>query len=223
MSYFTKEFVSFFKELAKNNNKEWFQAHKKEYEEYVKKPFYTFIQDLINAMKEGDPEMELEVKNAVFRINRDIRFSKDKSPYKNFVAAAVSRGGRKDMQYPGIYVHLEPGNFMIAGGCFMPDKNNLQKLRQYIVDHQSEIETALADKKFIKTFGGLAEGERNKILPAPFKSYGEEIPLLYNKQYYFYTTEKDEGIFQHKNLVKHVMKHYESGKVWSEVIKKALY
>ena len=223
MSYFTKEFVSFFKELAKNNNKEWFHAHKKEYEEYVKKPFYTFIQDLINAMKEGDPEMELEVKNAVFRINRDIRFSKDKSPYKNFVAAAVSRGGRKDMQYPGIYVHLEPGNFMIAGGCFMPDKNNLQKLRQYIVDHQSEIEVALADKKFIKTFGGLAEGERNKILPAPFKEHGKEIPLLYNKQYYFFTTEKDESIFQHKNLVKHVMKHYEAGKVWSEVIKKALY
>ena len=139
------------------------------------------------------------------------------------MAAAVSRGGRKDMQYPGIYVHLEPANFMIAGGCFMPDKLNLQKLRQYIIDNRPEVELALADKRFKKTFGGLAEGEKNKILPKEFKAYGDEIPLLFNKQYYYFSTNTDEEIFLKKNLIKHVMDHYRAGQGWNEIIRKALY
>ena len=223
MAYFTQEFIDFFKELAKNNHKDWFHANKKRYESHVKKPFYAFIQDVIDEMKKEDPELNIEVKNTVFRINRDIRFSKDKSPYKNHVAAAVSRGGRKDMQYPGIYIHLEPGNVTLAGGCYAPDKDKLSTLRHYIIQNPEEVKEALNDKKFKKVFGGLAEGEKNKILPKDLKEYGEDHPLIFNKQYYYWKSYEDEKELLRDDLLKFVMDHYDAGKSWNEVIKKALY
>ena len=223
MANFTQEFVDFFKELGKNNHREWFHANKKRYENHVKKPFYAFVQLLIEEMKKVEPELDIEVKNTVFRINRDIRFSKDKSPYKNFVAAAISRGGRKDMQYPGVYVHLEPGNFMIAGGCYMPDKENLTKLRRFIIEHPKEIEAAMNDIEFNKIYGGMAEGEKNKILPKEFKEYGKEHPLIFNKQFYYYKSYEDESIFLREDLVDFVMKHFRAGKLWNQLIIKALY
>jgi len=223
MAYFTQEFVDFFKELAKNNNKEWFHANKKRYEQNVKKPFYSFVQSIIDELKKEDPGLKIEVKNTVFRINRDIRFSKDKSPYKNHVAAAISRGGRKDMQYPGIYIHLEPGNFMMAGGCYMPDKENLYLLRKYIIDHPEEIKKALSDPTFVKMYGGLAEGEKNKILPKEFKEHGASHPLIFNKQYYYYKTISDENIFLAEDLLKLVIDHYKGGEPWNQIIRNALY
>lgn len=223
MAYFTQEFIEFFKELAQNNHRDWFHANKKRYENHVKKPFYAFIQDVIDVMKKEDPEMNLEVKNAVFRINRDIRFSKDKTPYKNHVGAAVSRGGRKDMQYPGIYIHLEPGNVGLAGGCYKPDKENLSKMRQFIVQNGEEVKAALEDKKFKKVFGGLAEGEKNKILPKDFKEFGNEHPLIFNKQFYYWKEYKDENIILRDDLLQFVMDHYDAGKSWNSIVKKALY
>ena len=124
------EFIQFFKDLAANNNRDWFHANKKNYEINVKKPFYQLTQSLIDTCG-----FDLEVKNAVFRINRDVRFSKDKSPYKNYVASVISPYGRKNMEYPGLFLHLEPGNFMLGGGCHQPSKENLSKIRSYIVEN----------------------------------------------------------------------------------------
>ena len=127
------------------------------------------------------------------------------------------------MQYPGVYVHLEPGNFMIAGGCYMPDKENLSKLRRYIIDHPGEIEVALNDSVMINMYGGLAEGEKNKILPKEFKEFGKDHPIIFNKQYYYYRTYQDEGIFLIDDLVEFVMEHYRAGRLWNQVIINALY
>ncbi|NNF37007.1 MAG: DUF2461 domain-containing protein [Saprospiraceae bacterium] len=223
MAYFTHEFIEFFRELAQNNHRDWFHANKKRYDNHVKKPFYAFIQDIIDEMKKDDPEMNLEVKNAVFRINRDIRFSKDKTPYKNHVGAAVSRGGRKDMQYPGIYIHLEPGNVGFAGGCYKPDKENLSKMRHYIVHNPHEVNDALNDKKFKKVFSGLADGEKNKILPKDLKEFGDEHPLIFNKQFYYWKGYEDENILLKDDLLEFVMDHFDAGRSWNEVVKKALY
>lgn len=223
MAYFTKEFIDFFKELAQNNHRDWFHANKKRYENHVKKPFYAFIQDVIDEMKKDDPEMNIQVKNTVFRINRDIRFSKDKSPYKNHMGAAVSRGGRKEMEYPGIYIHLEPGNFGLAGGCYKPEKENLSKMRHYIVNNAEEVKAALEDKKFKKVFGGLTEGEKNKILPKDLKEYGDEHPLIFNKQFFYWKSYEDEKEILREDLLEFVMDHYDAGKPWNEVVKKALF
>ena len=221
MAYFTKEFNKFFKELTKNNYKEWFHANKKRYEEHVKKPFYAFVADLIEAYK-NEEDISLEVKNAVFRINRDIRFSKDKSPYKNHVGAVISKTGRKDMLYPGIYVNLEAGNLMIAGGCYQLDKVNLQKIREHIVRHPDKANKILKGKAFVAKFGGLHDGEKNKIMPKEFKETVKEIPLIANKQYFYECSYDDENILQRDDLVEFIMEHYQAGKEWNRFLIEAM-
>ena len=83
MPHFSPEFLQFFKDLAANNNRDWFTGNKKHYELVVKKPFEVFITDMINKIKKDDPKLQIEAKDAIFRIYRDVRFSKDKTPYKN--------------------------------------------------------------------------------------------------------------------------------------------
>ena len=170
--------------------------------------------DLIEAYKKEE-NISLEVKNAVFRINRDIRFSKDKSPYKNHVAAVVSKTGRKDMQYPGLYVHLESGNLMIAGGCYKPDKGNLQKIRQHIINRPSLAQKILSGEDFISKFGGLSDGEKNKIIPKEFKEAVKENPLIFNKQYFYECHYEDENILLKDDLLEFIMEHYHAGKEWN--------
>ena len=95
MAYFTQDFLDFFKELAANNHKDWFHANKKRYEASVKDPFKLFVQDMIDKAAKVDGRFAGEAKNAIFRINRDIRFSKDKSPYKLQMGAVISPGGKR--------------------------------------------------------------------------------------------------------------------------------
>ena len=100
-TYFSPDFLQFFKELAANNHKEWFDENRKRYETVVKKPFEVFVQHAIDEMAKLDPRLsELDPKKCIFRINRDIRFSKDKAPYKLNRSAAISVGGRNDMIEP---------------------------------------------------------------------------------------------------------------------------
>lgn len=217
MAIFSNEFILFFKELSKNNNRDWFHQNKKRYETHVKKPFYAFVEELLDKTKSNIP-----VKDAVFRINRDIRFSKDKRPYKNHVSAVISPGGRKNMQYPGLYVHLEVGNVMIGGGSHMPDKENLTKIRRAILNEPKRALKLLKDKKFVEYFGGLADGEKNKILPAEFKAHGDDIPLLFNKQYYFMSHHEDEQIILRDDLVQFVLDHLKAGTKWNQFLLEAL-
>ena len=96
MAYFTKDFIDFFKELAANNKKEWFDFNRKRYEKSVKQPFAEFVQEMIDRIRADDPKVDISTKDAIFRINRDVRFSKDKTPYKTHMAAIVSARGKKD-------------------------------------------------------------------------------------------------------------------------------
>lgn len=95
MAHFTQDYLDFFKELAANNNKDWFHGNKKRYEASVKKPFEEFVQDIINRTSELDDRFAGEAKKAVFRIYRDVRFSKDKTPYKLNCSAIIAPGGKK--------------------------------------------------------------------------------------------------------------------------------
>ena len=104
MHFFEQDFIDFFKELQQNNHRDWFHSQKKRYENSVKQPFLIFVQEIINQMQDMDQAITMEAKEAMFRINRDIRFSKDKSPYKTHMAAIISAGGKKDMTTPGMYL-----------------------------------------------------------------------------------------------------------------------
>lgn len=199
--WISKEYIQFFKELNKNNNKEWFHANKKRYEEHVKKPFDRLTSHLLSEIGADIPSND-----AIFRINKDIRFSKDKSPYKTFMAAIISHGGRKNMQIPGIYIHMEPGNVMIGGGSYDPSKENLGKIRAAIVKNPIEFEKIVSAKEFVQAFGGV-KGEKNKILPHPFKEHIDIHPLILNKQFYFMKTIEDEAFILRDDLDKVILQH----------------
>lgn len=183
MKYFTEDYLIFFKELAPNNNKEWFDTNRKRYETVVREPFKIFITDLIHELNRQEPEIRIEAKQAIFRINRDIRFSKDKTPYKLNNSAIISKLGRKDKSYPGLYIELSPENLGIYGGIYMADTNQIKKIRTKIannLDYFSDIISAADfEKKYVRI-----KGEKHKRVPKEFAEIVIEQPLIMNKQWY---------------------------------------
>lgn len=218
---FTEEFLTFFKELARNNHKEWFQANKKTYEKAVKEPFYALVASVIEGVKQDDSELQLEVKNAVFRINRDIRFSKDKTPYKLHVAAVVSRGGRKNLGHPGIYFHLGIEKSMIGGGLYQLDKEALYKVRTAITKQPDRVNALLNDPTFKETYSEI-RGDKNKIIPKEFKPALASMPLVANKQFYFMADYEDETFLLQPNLSDIILQHYHAAKPWNEFLYEAI-
>ncbi len=185
MTYFTPDYLEFFKELAANNHKDWFDANRKRYETVVRDPFRNFIEQLIAEMAKTDPELTLEAKDAIFRINRDIRFSKDKTPYKLNNSALISPAGRKDKNHPGVYLEFGPEKLGFYGGIYMPSPAETQKVRTYMLNHLEELEAVMSDPAFKDSFGQV-HGERSKRIPKEFVEAAESQPLLWNKQWYYY-------------------------------------
>src|SRR6056297_2893808 len=164
MIYFSPDFNEFFKELAANNHKDWFDIHRDRYHKTIKEPFEVFVSDLVDELKKEDPRLNINPKSAIFRINRDIRFSKDKSPYKLNRSAAIAPEGKKSIAQGGIYVELGPGRVMVGGGAFNPSKEELQVLREAIAAHPKKFRDALAKEKFQEVYGEI-HGDQNKRLP----------------------------------------------------------
>src|SRR5580704_12619768 len=149
--------IKFLKDLKKNNNKSWFDAHRTQYEE-AKKDFEIFIQTVIDTHNKKDPTLkELKAKQCMFRINRDVRFSKDKSPYKSNFGASINRGGKKSL-FAGYYFHCEPGESFAGGGLWGPMPPELKKVRQEIDYNFAEFKKILSNKKFKSTCGDLYKG-----------------------------------------------------------------
>ncbi|HWB63467.1 MAG TPA: DUF2461 domain-containing protein [Chitinophagales bacterium] len=185
MNYFNDKFFKFFDGLTKNNNKEWFEKNRPVYENEVKKPFRQLMEDLTVKLSKDLPELNRDVAKAVFRINRDIRFSKDKSPYKNHVAGVLSRKGTKDEDYPGFYVHLGADDLMVGGGKYFVSKEHLVKIRQEIYYNNKEFKKLLNDKAFKEKYKTL-DGEKSKILEPAYKEFVAEQPLIANKQFWYW-------------------------------------
>ena len=185
-TYFTPDFIQFFIELAPNNNKDWFDENRKRYEQTIKEPFKTFVGELALHLAQYEPTLVQEPKNLIFRINRDIRFAKDKRPYKTFVSAIMSSGGKKDKVMPGMYFELSPEGLFIYGGVFQPGKEQLEDIRYQIANNQEEFKRLINDQSFKKHFGEIL-GDKNVRLPKELQEAAEVEPLIYNKQFYFRT------------------------------------
>ncbi len=190
-NYFTQDFYKFFRDLAANNNREWFNDHKKRYETSVKLPFEDFVSDLIKEASKENPNLNQDPKKAIFRIYRDIRFSKDKTPYKLHMAAAISEGGRKDPSKPGFYIQMGGEDFRYYSGLYQPSKEDLYKIRNHISQSIPEFQKAYNEKGFKESFGEI-RGEKNKIIPKEFKEAAQEEPLLFNKAFYFFHSKTIE-------------------------------
>lgn len=210
MSYFTEDYLKFFKDLAKNNNKEWFNENKKRYQSSVKEPFENFVTDLIEMVKKHNKEVDIQHKDAIFRINRDIRFSNDKTPYKLSRSAIISPKGKKDKANPGLYIESSPTHFRIYGGVYQPDKDQLLAIRDKIAQNPKALEKLSTDAKFKKVFGEI-RGEQNKVLPKEFKEIAEKAPMLYNKQFYWFAELPADAVLK-KDILKKIEEAYVANK-----------
>lgn len=211
MAFFTEDFLQFFIELAPNNNKDWFDLNRKRYENSVKEPFKKFVQHMIDEVAKTDPKFkDIEAKDCIFRINRDIRFSSDKTPYKLNVSAVVAPQGKKSKAVNGVYFEFGPEHVRVYGGVYEIDKDDLLIVREGIAADIEKFQKAYNDKKFKAVFGSIL-GEKNKLLPKELKEAAEKEPLIYNKQWYFYAQFEPETVLK-ADLDKIVLDCFESGR-----------
>lgn len=220
MSYFDHEFFGFLEELAKNNNTDWFHANKKRYDESVKEPFRALVEEMIFMIRAQDPDLDTTPAQAIFRINRDIRFSKDKSPYKTHMAAAIQNGGRKTGNSPGFYFHLSPASVSVGGGAHHLDKDGLYRIRQTIAASPDTFAHLYRERDFLAKYGQI-KGEKNKRLPKEFQEVLEHEPLIANKQF-FYMATLNPKIILRADLPDLLMEYYSAAEGLRGFLKHAL-
>ena len=176
-----KSTLQFLHLLKENNNRDWFNENKSLYED-AKLDFEHLVDTLIPLIQNIDPRIvNLTSKQTTFRIYRDIRFSKDKTPYKPYFGSYIAPGGRKSI-YCGYYLHIGPGESMLAGGAYHPQGLQLKKLRSEIYYNLNEYESIINNHEFRKTFGQV-EGDQLKRPPKDFPADFPDIDLLKFKSY----------------------------------------
>ena len=221
MAYFDKGFLTFLSELAENNNREWFHANKKRYNEKVKVPFENFVAAMIDRLSHDDPSLEpLTTKECIFRIYRDTRFSKDKTPYKTQVSAIIGEGGRKNMTKPGMYIQISHEDVRVYSGMYRLDKDQLTKVRNYIAKNLGTFRQLYEDVDFTKNFREI-RGEKNKRLTGYIKEAAVQEPLLFNKQFYYFTQWANE-ICLKDNLINLILERYQTCRAISSFFTEAL-
>lgn len=218
----SNESLQFLEDLKANNNRDWFLDNKKRYEIF-KKDYHQLVSDFLDVMKPLDPSLELlEVKNCTFRINRDIRFSKDKSPYKAHLGVWMSAGA-KGANRSGYYVHIEKGASFIAGGFYSPEAEELKKVRKEIAFFYDDLEEILNDKNFKKEFGSLDRTETNSLKNAP-KDYEKDHPAIEHLKLKSYTASQKFDIKEvsQKDFVAKMSKKLIALKPLNDFINRAL-
>lgn len=178
----SKESLQFIDDLTANNNRDWFLDNKKRYEKF-KTDYQNLVAEFLAEMKPLDPSLELlEVKNCTFRINRDIRFSKDKTPYKNHLGIWMSSGA-KGANRAGYYIHIGKNESFIAGGFYSPEAPDLKKVRKEIAFFYDDLEEIVNEKTFKKIFGNLDQTNSLKNAPKNFEKDHPAIEFLKLKSF----------------------------------------
>jgi len=201
-----KSTLKFLKELKENNVKEWFDAHRRAYDA-ARADFINLVSTVIEQYGKEDEDIStLQAKDCLFRINRDVRFSKNKAPYKTNFGASIARGGKMSI-YAGYYIHIEPGNeSFVGGGLWMPEAEQLKKVRQEIDYNWEEFQSILKQKKFKATFKDLYKGKdiSLSVMPKGYPKDHEAIEYLKLKSFIAETHFQDEELTKaslHKKTV----------------------
>jgi len=217
MTTIKKSTLDFLDSLKDNNNRDWFIKNRPAYID-AKDNFESFVQDIINNIIDFEPILKgLEVKSCVYRINRDIRFSNDKSPYKSHLGAFIVRGGKKNGdKFAGYYVHIEPAKSIIAGGAYMPPAPLLSAIREKIDEEPDEFIKIINSKDFVKYFGKI-EGEKLKKAPKGYPSDHPNIELLKFKSYLI-VNEVNDGFVLSQNYFDHVLKVLKAMKPFNDFL-----
>lgn len=172
--------LDFLTDLRFNNYKSWFDENRKRYDK-ARGAFEALIGDVIQKFAPVEDLGKTTAKECIFRINRDVRFSKDKTPYKTNMGAVVGSVGRKSAGN-SYYIQIAPGECGIAGGVYMPSPEELKKLRAYIAVHGDQLKKIITAKPFVKHFGSMG-GDKLKTAPKGYSSDHPYIELLQYKQF----------------------------------------
>ncbi len=196
-----KSAFTFLRALEKNNNRPWFNDHKDKYLAEHEKMLH-FVELLLTEMNQLDELEPMTPKKSLFRIYRDVRFSKDKSPYKSHFSGRMRRATK--WKRGGYYYHFEPGNSIIAGGFWNPSSDDIKHIRKQIASDSKPLRKVLASAPFKKLFGSL-QGDQVKTAPKGFSKDHPDIDLLRHKQFlvyrHFTNTEVHDASFL-KEVVK---------------------
>lgn len=218
----TQEAIQFIDDLKANNNTEWMHANKKRYENY-KKDYHQFIASVLEEMKPLDKSLnQLEIKNCTFRINRDIRFSKDKQPYKTNIALWLTTNKNRKNS-PGYYIHFEKGSSFIAGGVWCPEANELKNIRKEIAFFYDDLEKIVSNPTFKKEFVAITREENNMLKKAPkgYEPDHEAIEFLKLKSYTC-SQKIDDNLFLDKDFSKKITQKLIALKPLNEFLNRAL-
>jgi uncharacterized protein (TIGR02453 family) len=187
---FKPEAIQFLIDLAANNDRAWFQPRKSEFDSLLKEPMEGLVAALNDRFRRQGIPIEADPRRAVFRIYRDTRFSRDKSPYKTNVGASLpwvadpSRSGEGGHGL-GAYLHFQPGEMFIGGGMYMPERDRLEAFRQLVVEEPARVQAALEDAAFVATFGGVSSHESLKRVPPGYPPDHPQADLLRAKDVTF--------------------------------------
>lgn len=212
-----KSTLDFLTLLKCNNNRDWFIANREAYIE-AKENFESFVQEIINRLIPIEPVLKgLEVKNCTYRLNRDIRFSNDKTPYKSHLGAFIVKGGKKNGdKFAGYYFHIEPGKSILAGGAYMPPTPWLSAIREKISEEPEEFVRIINSKDFIQYFREI-DGEKLKSMPKGYKSDHPYADLLRYKSY-LVVNESSDSIVLGEKYIDHVMKVFKTMKPFNDFL-----
>jgi len=216
----TTETITFLKRLGRNNNREWLQTRKSDFEA-AKDDFARFVADLIGRISKFDPKIGgLLPESCTFRIYRDVRFSKDKKPYKTNFGAYLSAGGRKSAA-PGYYFHLEPGKCFLAAGKYNPEPGELLQIRTAIAKHTDEFLKILKTRDFQKCFGEI-HGQKLKTAPKGFPKDHPAIEFLKLKNFLAYHELHDDKFVLSKEFPTYVAGAFKETKPLVDFLRQAL-
>lgn len=207
MTHLEQDYLDFFRELEQNNSKAWFDENRKRYENSVKKPFKKLVIELCKNLQILYPSVDLTERFSIMRINRDIRFSADKTPYKIHMGATIMPSGSKDKSRPGFYVQANHNDVRVYSGSFGLEKDSLYNLRDHIHQNLDRFAKLVNDPEFKDVFGEIL-GDKNKRLPPEFKDSMAKQPLIANKNFYWFFKLNPELLTQ-DDLIKVLILKYE--------------
>ncbi|MEN7551210.1 DUF2461 domain-containing protein [Rapidithrix thailandica] len=214
-----RQTLDFLTKLSENNNREWMMENKPEYEK-ARQTFKSLVESVISGVSKLDDTLGvLEAKQCIFRINRDIRFSKDKRPYKENFGAFICPGGRKSGM-AGYYVHLQPGESFLAGGVYMPGGQQLAKIRQEIDYNTEDFLKLIQDQKFVEYFTEI-KGEKLKTAPKGYPKDHPHIDLLRFKSYLMMHPIQDKTVLEN-GFEQYLLQVFEAMKPFNHFLNTAI-
>jgi uncharacterized protein (TIGR02453 family) len=216
----SKETFRFLQQLKGNNDKVWFDANRSLYTK-LRKEFEDFLEIVITEISQFDREAsQTTAKASIFRINRDIRFSNDKVPYKTNFGAFVAKGGRKGIN-SGYYIHIEPGECFLAGGIYMPSAPMLKAIRDEIYENIDEFKDILHAPAFVKHFGDRIGEEKLKSAPRGYPKDFADMDYLKYKSYTVLKSEPD-STYQKDTFIKEVKEVFRAMAPFNQFLNRAV-